>query len=68
MLHTEPPPSSLSIRMPLSTRVIFPVVSAFKQISLSSPKSNRRSLNLQGEDMVTDKEEDQAHSQEVHYS
>lgn len=69
MLHLERPSSvGLSTSMPLSTRVMLPVVSALEQISLQQQQqqhSNRLSPHLsppaQGEDMVTDK--DQAASQ-----
>lgn len=59
MFHLERP-SSLAIHMPLSTRVMLPVVSALEQISLSS-SSNRHSpppcpSTSQNEDMVTDKD------------
>ena len=55
MLHLDPPrPSSLALSMPLSSRVILPVVSALEQISLShsDPPSPPQS-----EDMITDKDQ-----------
>lgn len=56
MLHIEAPTRlGVSMNMPLSTQGIFPVVSAFNQISLSSD-SKRHSLPSQVEDMVTDKD------------
>lgn len=60
MLHIERP-TSLDIRMPLSTRVMLPVVSALEQISLHSNGHTPPPPPPQGEDMVTDK--DQAGSQ-----
>lgn len=55
MLHLEHP-TSLGISMPLSTRVMLPVVSALEQISLSKNYSNPNSPS-QSEDMVTDKDQ-----------
>ena len=62
MLHLEQP---VSVGMPLSTQVILPVVSAFKQISLSPVPSNCHSTLSQGEDMVTDKDHTDPQVQEV---
>lgn len=59
MYHIERP-SSLAIHMPLSTRVMVPVVSALEQISLSSSHCNRHPSPpppSQSEDMITDKDQ-----------
>lgn len=65
MLRLEAPrPTSLALSMPLSSRVILPVVSALEQISLThSDSPNHRPSPppspppSQGEDMITDKDQ-----------
>lgn len=59
MLHLETQTSLvLPSMMPLSTRVVFPVVSALEQISLSPVHDPAPPLpSLQSEDMITDKEQ-----------
>lgn len=59
MLHLETQPSLALHSMPV-TRMVFPVVSALEQISLSPVHTCHEkpsTLSLQTEDMITDKEQ-----------
>ena len=68
MLHVGQQASLAISSMPLS-RMVYPVVSAMEQMSLSPPscQESQPSLPLQSEDMVTNVDKDQpvSHSHEV---